>query len=63
MVRMYENTDENSECTSLNVDAVERQYTFYGGICGRVKLVVMKVHASLQAVRLCMTRYRLRGRT
>ena len=31
--------------------------------CGRVKLVVMKVHASLQAVRLCMTRYRLRGRT
>lgn len=43
--------------------AVERQYTFHGGICGQVKLVVMKVHASLQAVRLCMTRYRLRGRT
>ena len=63
MVRMYENTDEIPNVTSLNVDAVERQYTFHGGICGRVKLVVMKVHASLQAVRLCMTRYRLRGRT
>ena len=63
MVRMYENTDVLPNARVYTLILSKGSSPLYGRVCGLVKLVVMNIHVSLQAVRFCRIRHRLRGRT
>lgn len=63
MVRMIEISDELPNVQVYTFEIAERHLPFIWRTRGKVRLVVMKYHIPLQAVRPKQVEYRLRGST